>query len=271
MNKKTAKNSKSSKNTKISKTPRKIHKEHHPFVAAMVLLVGFSTYGIVSFVDSTDSYIDLLKASVYDSRVSSQEIRSNEEVVIADPLENPFVDLQAEDSSFEAVLNLYYSGILSGYPDGTIRPGDEVNRAEFAKLLVQASDLDYTKKMPETLTNCFTDVFDLPGHWFAPAVCAARGEGWINGYPDGSFGPAQQINRAEAMKIVLTAFGYLVPDNVEVEVSPFDDVNIAGDWFLGVAVAARDNGFVSGDTFDPGRPLTRGELAVMVDRAMGNL
>ncbi len=44
--------------------------------------------------------------------------------------ENPFTDVSEEDWFYSYVLNGYESGIISGYPDGTFRPNDNITRAE---------------------------------------------------------------------------------------------------------------------------------------------
>ena len=60
----------------------------------------------------------------------------------------------AEDKKFsdisghyaEDVINKYAnSGIISGYPDGTFRPDNSVTRAELAKILAEAFDLQKTR------------------------------------------------------------------------------------------------------------------------------
>ena len=45
----------------------------------------------------------------------------------------------------------------------------------------------------------FTDII---GHWSEEYINRAAQEGWISGYPDGSFKPDQYITRAEAMTLV---------------------------------------------------------------------
>lgn len=233
---------------------------HKHFLAVLVLFVGFSVYAITSFVSENKIYINELYTSVLDS---------NGNLVVEDAgrKDNPFSDLPDDHYSAEAVIALYYDGIVEGYPDGTFKPDSKVNRAEFSKMLVEASDLDYTAYDASVLANCFPDVKDLPDHWFAPAVCAAFNAGWVKGYDNG-FRPWQNINRAEALKIVLLAFGFEIPDNSTVLEMPYFDV--ASDaWYVGVAVAAKSGGLVSSSDFlYPLKEATRGEIAQMIYNAM---
>ncbi|MCK5472297.1 S-layer homology domain-containing protein, partial [Candidatus Gracilibacteria bacterium] len=46
--------------------------------------------------------------------------------------------------------------------------------------------------------------FDVAKHeWFAPFVSICKNSGIVGGYSDGSFRPANPINRAEMAKIVV--------------------------------------------------------------------
>lgn len=235
------------------------------FLAVLALFVGVSVYAISSFVSSNDNYIEKGYSNVLAS--GEEEVVVHEDPVILDR-QNPFSDIDSSHWSFEAIITLYYEGIVSGYGDGTFRPGNNVNRAEFAKMLVEAADLDYAKLDSQVLSNCFKDVKDLPDHWFAPAVCAAKSKGWVGGYGDGGYSPTKNINRAEALKIILSAFGFVIPQNSEVAVSPYDDVNLDV-WFLGVASSASDNEIVSpSGTFNASADVSRGEVSQMIYNAM---
>lgn len=237
------------------------HAELH-FLAVLILFVGFSVYAISSFVTSNNNYID---------RIFTDVLRSGDEVAVYEEevdRDNPFSDLDSSNPQYDAVIALYYEGIVGGYDDGTFRPGKNVTRAEFSKMLVEALDVDYTKLPPAELSNCFTDVKDLPDHWFAPAVCASKYNGWVSGYAGGTFAPGNNINKAEALKIVLKAFVFDIPDNVSVVEMPYGDLK-EGDWYIGVAQAAKENVLIpAAGVFDAGSSMTRGEIARIIYEAM---
>ncbi|MCC6643783.1 beta-propeller domain-containing protein [Candidatus Peregrinibacteria bacterium] len=109
-----------------------------------------------------------------------------------------FSDVSTETKYEEAIKYLRDNQIVQGYPDGSFGPSKNINRAEFAKILMGAIS-------GEKLTgkNCFPDVTD---QWFAPYVCSAKSMGLLDGYPDGNFKPEEQINFAEAAKIIANAF-----------------------------------------------------------------
>jgi len=56
-----------------------------------------------------------------------------------------FKDLKSSDWFTETVANLSNLGIISGYPDGTFRPQGDVTTAEYIKLLLETSGIEYDK------------------------------------------------------------------------------------------------------------------------------
>ncbi len=104
---------------------------------------------------------------------------------------NPFSDVDDEWFS-SAVSTLTKIGILSGYEDGSFRPNQPITRAEMAKIIAKFADLTDTQKT-------FTDI---KGHWAQSYIELAAGNGWINGYEDGSFRPQSKITRAETVAMI---------------------------------------------------------------------
>lgn len=133
-------------------------------------------------------------------------------------------------------------GVVEGNPDGTFRPRRTLNRAEFVTIIMR---LDGTVDHGAA-ANCFPDVraFD----WFAASVCTAKARGIVSGYPDGTFGPSQPVNYAEALKILTLLFNY------DIEPS-------GGEWYLRYAAAARAHGTALPGTSAYAMALTRGDMA----------
>nr|WP_286672539.1 S-layer homology domain-containing protein [Cohnella hashimotonis] len=86
------------------------------------------------------------------------------------------------------------AGILSGYPDGTIRPSRSVTREEAAVVLAKLNGLTDA----EVVEPAFTDAADLRS-WSKASVGAAVYSKLLGGYPDGTFRPAKAMTRAEAV------------------------------------------------------------------------
>lgn len=115
----------------------------------------------------------------------------------ADGTTSPFPDVYPSHVNAEAIEYLKDASIIEGYPDGQYKPENDINRAEFTKILIGAITDD-----PQG-SNCFPDVKE---EWFAPFVCEAKTRGIIGGYPDGTFKPAEKINFSEASKIIANTF-----------------------------------------------------------------
>ncbi|MFA5829632.1 MAG: S-layer homology domain-containing protein [Candidatus Gracilibacteria bacterium] len=116
-----------------------------------------------------------------------------------------FSDLSSNNPFFDAVNYVQSQGIVSGYENGTYRPDNQINRAEFVKIIIGAN---FTKEQISgcTPTKTFPDIHN--SDWFYQYVCVASNNGIVNGYPDGSFKPGNYINFPESSKIIVNAFGY---------------------------------------------------------------
>jgi polyhydroxybutyrate depolymerase len=113
----------------------------------------------------------------------------------------PFPDMQHSWYRYkEAVTYLQGRDVIGGYPDGTFKPKQTINRAELLKIVFKGKSA-----LEPVQRRCFSDV--NPDAWFAPYVCSAKTRGIIKGYPDGTFKPDEAVNFAEAIKMILHAYG----------------------------------------------------------------
>ncbi len=113
-----------------------------------------------------------------------------------------FPDVPGAHVQYRAIDYVQEQGIMTGYPNGTFGPDLFVNRAEFMKILVES-----TIGMPDAdrYRNCFPDVTN---QWFAPYICFAASQQWVEGYPDGRFQPERAVNMAEALKMLVRSRAY---------------------------------------------------------------
>lgn len=158
-----------------------------------------------------------------------------------------FSDVETDNPYYDAINYVETYGIVEGYDDGTYRPDNEINRAEFTKILIEA-------KFPGQATtgeDCFTDV--PTNTWYSKYVCFAKDQGILSGYDDGSFKPAQSINLAEALKITLETY--------------FDDIPAAdGAWYQKYWDYADSLGLILNEWDSASQNLTRGEMAELIYR-----
>jgi hypothetical protein len=104
-----------------------------------------------------------------------------------------FSDVPSEKAE---LINLFASvGIVDGYPDGTFQGENGITRAEFIKLLTVSFKLELDPKQ----ILYFTDV---ENHWAIDYITKFASNGYILGYPDGTFKPDQEITRAEVVAII---------------------------------------------------------------------
>ncbi len=110
-----------------------------------------------------------------------------------------FPDVDQSAWYYDYIETMYNQGWINGYPDGFFRPGVGINRAEIAKMVVNAFELD------QDLAGAphFDDV--TSADWFYGYVETIYNNGCMRGYGDGTFGPANAVTRAETAQIVYCA------------------------------------------------------------------
>lgn len=110
---------------------------------------------------------------------------------------------------------------------------------------------------------------DILGHWAEQFIRNLFGAGVVSGDSDtGLFRPNDNLNRAEASKMILLANGDFVVDSF---FDVFFDVTI-DDWFWIYANSASDLGYFFGyddGSFGPGNSILRAEAVAVVLRALG--
>lgn len=93
----------------------------------------------------------------------------------------PFVEALAEKS------------LVKGFLDGTFQPDSQVTRAQFAALVTAAfPDVEKTRQVLR-----FADV--PADFWGARAIRQAQAQGFLSGFPDGSFRPNAPLTKVQAI------------------------------------------------------------------------
>ena len=105
---------------------------------------------------------------------------------------NTFNDVPSSYWAANYIGYMQQFGIVTGFSDGSFRPNAPVTRAQFAAI---ASRFE---KLTEG-TKSFTDVPST--YWAAKYINFAATRGWVTGYADGTFRPANPITRAEVAAV----------------------------------------------------------------------
>ncbi len=151
-------------------------------------------------------------------------------------------------------------GFVSGFPDGTFKPGSKVSRAELAAIINRA--FGFT----EQASASFKDV--PAAKWYAADVARAQAAGYMKGGGDGTFRPDASVTRQEAA--VVLAKLLKLDTSSSAEAGKFADSGSIAAWSLGSISASVSAGLVKGytdNTFKPAQALTRAETVVLLDRA----
>jgi hypothetical protein len=167
-----------------------------------------------------------------------------------------FLDVSSSHWAVDYIVYLTDNNIISGYPDNTFRPSNNITRAEFAKIVVMALGAS----LPTSYKGYFPDVPST--HWAWKYIEKAKELGILKGYPDGSFRPGKEITRAEIAKMVVNAGGFITNTSG----SRFPDVPPTH-WAYNFIMTAKNEGIVGGypdGTFRPDNSANRAEAAKMV-------
>ena len=105
-------------------------------------------------------------------------------------------------------------------------------------------------------------------HWAAEYINKATELGIINGIGNGLFGIGQNVTRAQFTAMLVRLFNW---EPVVPAAPSFADNNDKGSWYYSAVETAVANGAVLTDTssFRPNDSITRGDMAVMLVRALG--
>lgn len=182
-----------------------------------------------------------------------------------------FSDVPKDHFAFEAIEYLKEQGVLSGYDDGTFKPGKTVNRAESIKILIAPL---INKEELATATSAKTVYKDVPNNsWYKPYVELARTAGVIDGPPaKKKFNGENTVIKAEFLKMVQEAYN-ASPKTAfaEIKLPLSQDVTNVDEWYypyMRYAITSSMTMISSEGTLSPGKKLTRAETALLLYRYM---
>ena len=179
-----------------------------------------------------------------------EDVTANYEITYVDGLLKG-IELLEKEIHFNYVI---------GYIDGTIRPGNNISRAEVATIFFRLLT-DEAREQYNKTTTSYSDIKD--GAWCCRAVATLTNAGVINGYTDGTFRPNAPITRAE-LATIIARFAKL-----DVNTKTFSDIN--GHWAQKSIELAAGNNWINGyedGTFRPNNNITRAETFAMINRVL---
>ncbi|SFQ24059.1 S-layer homology domain-containing protein [Salibacterium halotolerans] len=172
--------------------------------------------------------------------------------------ESTFDDVNDSYWAAEEIEYIADQGIINGYEDGTFHPQEDVSRAQAAKMLTEALDLEPVEEGGPQ----FGDVEQ--GAAMYPYIAAVAEAGIMTGSGD-SFEPNDSLTRAEMAVVLSNAFS--LEGSME---QMFSDVS--SDFWAASSIenlgarritSGRENG-----SFGPGEDTTRAQFSVFLSRAI---
>jgi len=99
---------------------------------------------------------------------------------------------------------LIEEGLVLG-DSGGYRLNDPIRRSEVAAMVTRALDAEATAELLSSGQSMFSDI--PASHWANGYINYAASVGYVNGYPDGTFGPDRNISYAEIITILVRTTG----------------------------------------------------------------
>jgi hypothetical protein len=176
-----------------------------------------------------------------------------------------FSDVPVTNPFYIYIQDLACRGVISGYADGTFRPGANTTRGQLCKIVVLAEGWTINT----TGGPHFVDV--PPTDPFYGYIETAYNRDIISGYSCGpgclEFRPGANVTRGQICKIVVLAEGWALTCP---EPGHFSDVTPDNPFFCYIETAYGHNiisGYADG-TFRPGNNATRGQICKIVYNAI---
>lgn len=166
-----------------------------------------------------------------------------------------FSDVPSGKWYTDAVQYCSEKGYVSGYEDGSFRPGNKLTRAEMAAIMNKMLNL------ANGAENYFTDV--PSGKWFTDPILHCVKAGVMTGYSDTLFGTTDTLTREQGAVILAKAFGI----EKESGRTAFADDKSISNWAVGSVKAMAAKGMISGtgdNQFSPKTPLTRAQMCQII-------
>ena len=154
-------------------------------------------------------------------------------------------------------------GVMKGDANGELHGERAITRAEFVAMLNRAFAYQ------EMGANPFTDVPD--NAWYADDIRIAYKAGYFQGSSATTASPNALVTREQAVALVGRS---LRLKNTPGSTQDYQDGKRISTWSRGIVRQATDMGIINGyadGTFRPQEPITRGQAASVLSRAIGTL
>ncbi|MFD2705894.1 S-layer homology domain-containing protein [Salibacterium lacus] len=207
------------------------------------------------------TYRKFLAGTVSAAVVAAAGVAVPADVQQADAAES-FPDVDNDYWASDSIQKLAEDGVISGYPNGDYRPGEQINRGQVAAMLSSAFNLD----VDENAEAPFDDLTDES--YFTPVAAAVKEEGLIQGRQNNTeFAAGMDLSREQMATILVRAFNLDEREDVEADVADLDEVHESHRGSVRI-LSQYDITDTADNMFRPDETVTRAQFAVFLDRAM---
>ncbi|MCD8091076.1 MAG: S-layer homology domain-containing protein [Clostridiales bacterium] len=208
-------------------------------LAAAALLTSFAAFSAVNTM----------------AEETTEETAAETDEETEETTENPFSDVDPESEEGAAVITMYGNGYVTGYKDGTFLPDGNITRAELVRIVNQTLQFE---RLSEDTVNAYSDVEEEA--WYYEDLMIAQEQGYVAGFPDGTFRPGENITREQFCTIISQLFSFEPLEGYEKAVS--DEISEwASDYVYGV-LSYGVMKMEDGNTFRATENITRGEVCL---------
>ena len=182
-----------------------------------------------------------------------------------------FIDVPPQHWVYPILQNLGLRQRLNGFPDGSFRPEEGMTRAELAAQLAQ---LNLTDPANASASNRGQPIPRLsyrdvdPHHWAYRPIHWVVENGYMTGYPDGSFRPDQPLTRLQVVLSLSQGLGLKSQHSPAEVLQPYEDHQQVPDWGAQALAGALEAGLVNGTPaskkLEPNRLATRAEVISII-------
>lgn len=181
-----------------------------------------------------------------------------------DPIQaSPFPDVDKHWAK-AFIQALGKQGMVRGFPEGVFKPDHSLTRAEYAALVAQVFPQQPVVKRAAP----YQDI--APDFWAATAIYQASAQGFLVGFPDGTFRPQQFVTR---LQVLLSLMGGLqLPGGQGDTLQGFEDRSQVPSYGVAAVSGATLRGLVVNypqvTQLNPLKFATRAETVVMLYQAL---
>ncbi|MFJ7934146.1 DUF4430 domain-containing protein [Sporosarcina sp. NPDC096371] len=174
-----------------------------------------------------------------------------------------FLDVTKQTFGYEEISRLVAEGVISGYPDGTFKPNEHLNRGQAAILFAKALRLN-TAGSPIG----FKDIAKSSS--FFKAANATKAAGIFMGKGNGTtFGATDILTREQMASVLVRAFD-LKSTNEEVNIADMNHISASHRKDVEILYQNKITMGTTSGKFDPKSSVSRAQFAVFLSRAMDN-